>query len=185
MIRRLFVAVEDSGLERVSEVARRDPVVLVPTHRSYFDFLIVSSIFYQRHMLPPHIAARENMAFGPFGFLWRRAGAFFLRKSFADPLYKEVFRTYVAYLIKEGFTQDSSRGRARSGQALPRVRSASWDVEALLASGRRDCVRTRRDHLRAARRGRADGGEIRGAKKDESMLGLCAHALPQEPRRGC
>jgi hypothetical protein len=31
---------------------------------------------------PPHIAARENMAFGPFGFLWRRAGAFFIRRSF-------------------------------------------------------------------------------------------------------
>jgi glycerol-3-phosphate O-acyltransferase len=105
----------------VTEVARYDPVVLVPTHRSYFDFLIVSSLFYRRHMLPPHIAARENMAFGPFGFLWRRAGAFFLRRSFADPLYKEVFRTYVAYLIKEGFTQEFfiEGGRSRTGKTLP------------------------------------------------------------------
>jgi glycerol-3-phosphate O-acyltransferase len=128
VIRRLFVSIEDAGLERVSEVARRDPVVLVPTHRSYFDFLIVSSLFYRRHMLPPHIAARENMAFGPFGFLWRRAGAFFLRRSFADPLYKEVFRTYVAYLIKEGFTQEFfiEGGRSRSPTSDSSKRARWW-----------------------------------------------------------
>jgi glycerol-3-phosphate O-acyltransferase len=177
VIARLFRAVEDSGLETVTEVARRDPVVLVPTHRSYFDFLIVSSIFYRRHMLPPHIAARENMAFGPFGFLWRRAGAFFLRKSFADPLYKEVFRTYVAYLIKEGFTQEFfiEGGRSRTGKTLPpRLGVLSWDVEAYLASGRRDLlfVPVALTYERLVEEG-AMVGELEGAaKEEESMLGL-------------
>ncbi|TMA32127.1 MAG: hypothetical protein E6J87_13755, partial [Deltaproteobacteria bacterium] len=177
VIARLFVKVEDSGLERVSEVARRDPVVLVPTHRSYFDFLIVSSIFYRRHMLPPHIAARENMAFGPFGFLWRRAGAFFLRRSFADPLYKEVFRTYVAHLIKEGFTQEFfiEGSRSRTGKTLsPRLGVLSWDVEAFLASGRRDLlfVPVALTYERLVEEG-AMVGELEGAaKEDESMLGL-------------
>ncbi|HKA16288.1 MAG TPA: 1-acyl-sn-glycerol-3-phosphate acyltransferase, partial [Myxococcota bacterium] len=177
VIQRLFARVEDSGLERVSEVARRDPVVLVPTHRSYFDFLIVSSLFYRRHMLPPHIAARENMAFGPFGFLWRRAGAFFLRRSFADTLYKEVFRTYVAYLIKEGFTQEFfiEGGRSRTGKTLPpRLGVLSWDVEAFLASGRRDLlfVPVALTYERLVEEG-AMVGELEGAaKEDESMLGL-------------
>jgi glycerol-3-phosphate O-acyltransferase len=177
VIRRLFVTVEDSGLERVTEVARRDPVVLVPTHRSYFDFLIVSSLFYRRHMLPPHIAARENMAFGPFGFLWRRAGAFFLRRSFADPLYKEVFRTYVAYLIKEGFTQEFfiEGGRSRTGKTLPpRLGVLAWDVEAFLASGRRDLlfVPVALTYERLVEEG-AMVGELEGARKeDESMLRL-------------
>jgi glycerol-3-phosphate O-acyltransferase len=161
----------------VTEVARYDPVVLVPTHRSYFDFLIVSSLFYRRHMLPPHIAARENMAFGPFGFLWRRAGAFFLRRSFADPLYKEVFRTYVAYLIKEGFTQEFfiEGGRSRTGKTLPpRLGVLAWDVEAFLASGRRDLlfVPVALTYERLVEEG-AMVGELEGAaKEDESMLRL-------------
>jgi len=72
------------------------------------------------------------MAFGPFGFLWRRAGAFFLRKSFADPLYKEVFRTYVSYLIKEGFTQEffiGGRPVAHRQDAAAALGVLSWDVE--------------------------------------------------------
>jgi glycerol-3-phosphate O-acyltransferase len=76
VMRRLFASIELSGIEKVAEYAKRYPLVLVPSHRSYFDFLIVSSLFYANHLVPPHIAARDNMAFGPFGFLWRRAGAF-------------------------------------------------------------------------------------------------------------
>jgi glycerol-3-phosphate O-acyltransferase len=128
-------------------------------------------------MLPPHIAARENMAFGPFGFLWRRAGAFFLRRSFADPVYKEVFRTYVAYLIKEGFTQEFfiEGGRSRTGKTLaPRLGVLAWDVEAFLASGRRDLlfVPVALTYERLVEEG-AMVGELEGeAKRDESMLGL-------------
>ena len=44
--------------------------MLVPSHRSYFDFIILQLLFYDRHLLPPHIAARENMGFGPFGVLF-------------------------------------------------------------------------------------------------------------------
>jgi glycerol-3-phosphate O-acyltransferase len=92
-------------------------------------------------MVPPHIAARENMAFGPFGFLFRRVGAFFLRRSFEDPLYKEVFRRYVGYLVGEGFTQEFfiEGGRSRTGKSLaPRLGMLVWNIEAFIASGRRD-----------------------------------------------
>ncbi|MEM7412490.1 MAG: 1-acyl-sn-glycerol-3-phosphate acyltransferase [Myxococcota bacterium] len=177
VIKRLFVQVEDSGMEKVREASRRDPIVLVPTHRSYFDFLIISVLFYRRHMVPPHIAARDNMAFGPFGFLWRRAGAFFLRKSFDDPLYKAVFRTYVSYLIKEGFTQEFfiEGGRSRTGKTLPpRLGMLAWDVEAFLASGRRDLlfVPLALTYERLVEEG-AMVGELEGAEKsEESMLGL-------------
>ena len=76
IFRRMFAGIQVTGLGKVAEYARNHPIVLVPSHRSYFDFLILSLLFYDRHIIPPHIAARENMAFGPFGFLWRRAGAF-------------------------------------------------------------------------------------------------------------
>jgi glycerol-3-phosphate O-acyltransferase len=81
---RLFHRVEARGLDKLAEWAKRQPVVLVPSHRSYFDFVLLSWLSYQNHLMPPHIAARDNMAFGPFGFLFRRAGAFLMRRSYDD-----------------------------------------------------------------------------------------------------
>jgi glycerol-3-phosphate O-acyltransferase len=177
IVRRLFAAIDVFGIEKVTDYAKRHPLVLVPSHRSYFDFVIVSVLFYRSHIVPPHIAARDNMAFGPFGFLWRRAGAFFLRRSFDDPLYKTVFRAYVAYLIREGFTQEFfiEGGRSRTGKTLaPRLGMLSWDIDAFLDSGRRDLffvpIAITYEHLVEER---AMVGELEGEKKrDESMLGL-------------
>jgi glycerol-3-phosphate O-acyltransferase len=177
VMRRLFASIELSGIEKVAEYAKRYPLVLVPSHRSYFDFLIISSLFYANHLVPPHIAARDNMAFGPFGFLWRRAGAFFLRRSFEDPLYKEVFRAYVAYLIKEGFTQEFfiEGGRSRTGKTMaPRLGMLAWNIEAFLASSRRDLFFV---PIAITYEGLVEEGaivdEIEGAKKTgESMMGL-------------
>ena len=141
LFKRLFASIEVHRLDEIAADAKRHPIVLVPSHRSYFDFLILSWLFYQNYLVPPHIAARENMAFGPFGYLFRNVGAFYLRKSFDDPLYKEVFRAYVAFLIREGFTQEFfiEGGRSRSGKTLaPRLGMLSWDVDAFLESDRRD-----------------------------------------------
>jgi len=141
LIRRLFSSVETRGLDKVAEYAKRHPLVLVPNHRSYFDFLIVSLLFYNSYLVPPHIAARDNMAFGPFGLIFRMAGAFYLRRSFDDPLYKQVFRAYVAYLVREGFTQEFfiEGGRSRTGKTMaPRLGMLSWDLDAFLECSRRD-----------------------------------------------
>jgi glycerol-3-phosphate O-acyltransferase len=177
IVRRLFAAIEVFGIEKVTDYAKRNPLVLVPSHRSYFDFVIVSILFYRSHIVPPHIAARDNMAFGPFGFLWRRAGAFFLRRSFDDPLYKTVFRAYVAYLIREGFTQEFfiEGGRSRTGKTLaPRLGMLSWDMDGFLDSGRRDLffVPIALTYERLVEE-RAMVGELEGEEKEaESMLGL-------------
>jgi len=177
LFRRLFVSIETSGLEKVAEYAKRHPIVLVPSHRSYFDFLILSWLFYANHLVPPHIAARENMGFGPFGFVFRRAGAFFLRRSFDDPVYKAVFRSYVIWLVKEGFTQEFfiEGTRSRTGRTMaPKLGMLSWDVEGFLASNRRDLffVPISITYERLLEEG-AMVSELEGAgKKDESMLGL-------------
>jgi len=177
IFKRLFGSIDVNGLEKVAEYAKRHPLVLVPSHRSYFDFLILSWMFYGNHLVPPHIAARENMGFGPFGYIFRRAGAFFLRRSFADPLYKEVFRRYVTYLVREGFTQEFfiEGGRSRTGKTLaPRLGMLSWDVEAFLATGRRDLffVPIAITYERLVEEG-AMIDELEGGKKvEESTLGL-------------
>jgi len=177
VVRRLFAKVEVSGLETVARYAKRHPIVLVPSHRSYFDFLIVSMIFYANYLIPPHIAARENMGFGPFGFLWRRCGAFFMRKSFDDPLYKEIFRAYVAHLVSEGVTQEFfiEGGRSRTGKTLaPRLGILSWEVEAFLSTARRDLffVPIAITYERLVEEGSMVDELEGGNKKDESLWGL-------------
>jgi glycerol-3-phosphate O-acyltransferase len=177
IFRRLFTSIETSGLEKVAEYAKRHPIVLVPSHRSYFDFLILSWLFYAHHLVPPHILARENMAFGPFGWIFRRAGAFFMRRSFDDPLYKEVFRAYVSYLVKEGFTQEFfiEGTRSRTGRTLaPKLGMLSWDVEGFLSSQRGDLffVPIAITYERLIEEGSMLEELGGAAKKDESMLGL-------------
>lgn len=177
ILRRMFAGVETLGIEKVAEYAKRDAVVLVPSHRSYFDFLILSWLFYANYLVPPHIAARDNMGFGPFGYIFRRAGAYFLRGNFDDPLYKEVFRAYVSYLVREGFTQEFfiEGGRSRTGKTLaPRLGMVSWNVEAFARSQRRDlyfvpvAITYERLVEESAMVEEMEGGE----KKKESMLGL-------------
>ena len=177
IFKKLFSSIENTGLEQVKEHAMKQPIVLVPSHRSYFDFLILSWLFYQKYLVPPHIVARENMAFGPFGFLFRRVGAFFMRRNLDDPLYKEVFRAYVGYLVREGFTQEFfiEGGRSRTGKMLaPRFGILSWDVEAFLESQRRDLlfvpinITYERLVEESSMIDELEGGE----KAGESMLGL-------------
>jgi len=177
ILKRMFVSIELIGIEKIANYAKRNPLVLAPSHRSYFDFLILSTAFYANHLVPPHIAARENMAFGPFGFLWRRGGAFYLRRSFEDPLYRAIFRSYITYLIKQGYTQEFfiEGGRSRTGKMLsPKLGMLAWNVEAFLQSARQDLffvpIAITYEHLVEER---AIVGEREGEKKeDESVMGL-------------
>jgi glycerol-3-phosphate O-acyltransferase len=177
IMNRVFVSIELTGIEKIAEYAKRHPVVLAPSHRSYFDFMIISTAFYANHLVPPHIAARENMAFGPMGYFFRRAGAFFLRRSFEDPIYKAVFRSYVSYLVREGFTQEFfiEGGRSRTGKALqPKLGLLTWDLDAFLTSARRDLffVPIAITYERLVEEG-VMVGELQGdSKSEESMLGL-------------
>ncbi|MFN8543304.1 MAG: 1-acyl-sn-glycerol-3-phosphate acyltransferase [Candidatus Binatia bacterium] len=119
---RVFGGLEITGLERVVECVKQHPVVLVPSHRSHFDYLILSYIFHTNYLSPPHIAAGINLSFWPMGPLFRGAGAYFIRRTFEDnELYKLVFRKYLTFLIREGYTQEFfiEGGRTRTGKILP------------------------------------------------------------------
>ncbi len=142
MFNRLFARVEILGLDKVVAAAKLHPVVLAPTHRSHFDYLILSWLFYENHLVPPHVAAGDNLTFWPLGPILRRAGGFFLRRSFdGDELYAAVFRAYVQLLIKDGATQEFfiEGGRSRSGKTLvPRLGMLRMIIDAFLRGARRD-----------------------------------------------
>ncbi len=139
---RMFSGLEIRGLDRVVERLKQHPIVLVPCHRSHFDYLILSYIFHENFLSPPHIAAGINMAFWPMGAFFRGAGAYFIRRSFeGNPLYKMVFRSYLEYLIREGYTQEFfiEGGRSRTGKILtPRLGMLAGIVDAFVDGVRRD-----------------------------------------------
>lgn len=98
------IDVDHEGLERVRQLATRHRIVLVPSHKSHIDYLVLSYVFYQNGLIPPHIAAGVNLSFWPLGPIFRHSGAFFLRRSFSDdPLYRALFNAYLVKLLEEGF----------------------------------------------------------------------------------
>jgi glycerol-3-phosphate O-acyltransferase len=139
---KLFDRLEVHGLEKVAEAAKLHPVVLVPCHRSHLDYLILSWLFYERHLVPPLVAAGINLSFWPLGSIFRRAGGFFLRRSFeGDRLYATVFRSYVRQLIKDGVTQEFfiEGTRSRTGRTLePRFGMLNMVLESYAQGVRRD-----------------------------------------------
>ncbi len=139
---RMFSGLVPIGFDAVVEKVKHHPVVLVPCHRSHFDYLIISYLFHQNFVSPPHIAAGINMAFWPMGPLFRASGAYFIRRSFGDnELYKVVFRQYLKFLIRDGYTQEFfiEGGRSRTGKIMtPRLGMLSAIVNAYLEGVRRD-----------------------------------------------
>lgn len=116
------IMVDAEGLSRVWQAARRGPVVMVPSHKSHIDYLVLSQVFFKDGMMPPHIAAGENLSFWPLGAIFRRSGAFFIRRSFAgDKLYSAICAAYVKRLLKDGHAVEFfiEGGRSRSGKLLP------------------------------------------------------------------
>ena len=140
--RRMFTGLDVRGLDKVVECLKQHPIVLVPCHRSHFDYLILSHIFHENFLSPPHIAAGINMAFWPMGPFFRGAGAYFIRRTFeGNDLYKLVFQKYLEYLIREGYTQEFfiEGGRSRTGKILtPKLGMLTAIVNTFLEGVRRD-----------------------------------------------
>ncbi|WP_354622996.1 glycerol-3-phosphate 1-O-acyltransferase PlsB [Psychromonas sp. MME2] len=97
-------------------------IIYMPCHRSHMDYLLLSYILFEQGLVPPHVAAGVNLNFFPAGAIFRRSGAFFIRRSFkGQPLYGEVFKSYFAMLFKQGYPIEffTEGGRSRTGRLLP------------------------------------------------------------------
>ena len=79
-------------------------MVLVPSHRSYLDFLLVSYVcFATDNPLPVIAAGADFLNMRVVGALFRNSGAIFMRRSFmSDPLYWVVFTEYIQTQLQYG-----------------------------------------------------------------------------------
>ncbi len=113
--------VDKEGLKKIREAAKRSSLVIMPCHKSHMDYLILSQILFHNNLTPPHIAAGINLSFFPMGHIFRRSGAFFLRRTFkGDPLYPIVFSAYVKTILSEGYSIEYfiEGGRSRTGKLV-------------------------------------------------------------------
>ena len=126
--------VDAEGMERVREAARNGPLVLLPSHKSHVDYLVLSYVLSQNAVSPPLIAAGDNLSFFPLGFLLRRSGAFFIRRSFKGrKLYAALVDAYLRKILVEGFNVEffMEGGRSRTGKLLaPKLGLLSMVVDA-------------------------------------------------------
>ncbi len=138
----LYDGIETTNLDRVRAVAGKSDMVYVPCHRSHIDYLLLSYVLYHNGLALPHIAAGINLNLLIVGSLLRRAGAFFMRRSFRDePVYKAVFDEYVRLLLSKGFPIEYfiEGGRSRTGMMLsPRPGMINMTVNAFYKNPERD-----------------------------------------------
>uniref|UniRef100_A0A8D0CZM9 Glyceronephosphate O-acyltransferase n=1 Tax=Sander lucioperca TaxID=283035 RepID=A0A8D0CZM9_SANLU len=99
------ICVNEDGIQRLQQAIQEHPVVLLPSHRSYMDFLLMSYILYTYDVALPVIAAgMDFMGMKFVGEMLRMSGAFFIRRSFGgDKLYWALFSEYVKTMLKNGF----------------------------------------------------------------------------------
>lgn len=118
---RLYNGINVHNFEMVEKHALDHEVIYVPCHRSHIDYLLLSYVIFTRGLMSPHIAAGANLNMPIVGGLLRRAGAFFLRRSFKDNfLYGAVFHEYLHQMVSGGFPIEYfvEGGRSRTGRLL-------------------------------------------------------------------
>ncbi|WP_253306108.1 glycerol-3-phosphate 1-O-acyltransferase PlsB [unidentified bacterial endosymbiont] len=119
-------------------------IVYLPCHRSHMDYLLLSYVLYREGLVPPHIAAGINLNFWPVGTLFRRTGAFFIRRSFkGNKLYSMALQSYLATLFSQGCPVEYfiEGGRSRTGRLLaPKTGLLSMTLQALLGGTPRPVV---------------------------------------------
>lgn len=141
---RIYDGVTMHHLDKLKQVAPGNEIIYVPCHRSHMDYLLLSYLLYQHGIVPPHIAAGDNLNLPVIGPVLRKGGAFFLRRSFkANALYAAVFSEYVAQLVGDGFSIEYfiEGGRSRTGRLLqPKGGMLAMTVRAFLRAPRRPVV---------------------------------------------
>ena len=117
---KLYKGIDVSNLEPVKELANKKyEIVYFSNHRSHLDYLLVNYSLYANDLPTPHTAAGKNLDFFPIGPIFRRGGAFFIRRSFrGNRLYTAVFNEYLHYLLSNGHPVQffPEGGRSRTGR---------------------------------------------------------------------
>jgi len=134
------IDVDNKDLDNLREAVGRGPLLLLPTHKSHIDYIVISQVMRDANIMMPHIAAGENLSFWPLGWLFRSSGAFFIRRKFInDRFYTAVVNGYIRRLIQSGLAIEVfiEGGRSRTGKLLrPKLGMLEMALRALATTPR-------------------------------------------------
>jgi glycerol-3-phosphate O-acyltransferase len=129
--------VDEEGMAQLREASAKGPLMFMPTHRSHVDYLLLSWLVSYYDIAPPYIAAGDNLRRIPVvGWIFRRSGAFFIKRSFwNNRLYTVCLSEYLRKILTEGYNIEFfiEGTRSRSGKVLtPRLGLLKWIADAAL-----------------------------------------------------
>ena len=130
-------------IEAMRLALENHPAVLLFSHRSYLDGVIVPVAMQENRLPPVHTFAGINLSFGFMGPLMRRSGAIFIRRKLDDPVYKYVLREFVGYIVQKRFNLSwAIEGtRSRTGKMLPpKLGLLAYVADAYLAGRSEDIL---------------------------------------------
>jgi len=108
-------------IDRMRELNKQGPVIIMPCHRSHVDYLVVAYLLEIQGLRYPRTAAGDNLSKWPLGAILRRCGAFFLRRSFkGETIFPLVFDAYIRHTLRERHNMVFfiEGGRSRTGKLL-------------------------------------------------------------------
>lgn len=175
---RIYSGIEVANISQLKSIPDDAELVFLSNHRSHADYLLIGYVLFHNGFQIPHTAAGVNLNFWPAGPILRRAGAFFLRRSFGgDRLYTTVFTEYLQFLVSKGFwiTFFPEGGRSRTGRLLPpKTGLISMLVQNYLRERKRKIffipVHVNYDRIAEVK---TYAKELRGLKKNQSPFGKC------------
>ena len=118
---KFYSGIDVHSSAKLKPLALTHELVYVPCHRSHIDYLLLSYVIHNEGLAIPYIAAGKNLNMPVIGPVLRKAGAFFIRRSFKDnALYSIVMFEYLASQISSGMPIEYfiEGGRSRTGRLL-------------------------------------------------------------------
>lgn len=116
------IVLDSEDLEHIRQISKQHPTAFLVTHKTHVDFPALNRVLFDNDFPAPHTFGGVNMAFAGLGFLARRAGVIFIRRSFQDDLlYKLILRQYIGFLMQKNFPLSwAFEGtRSRIGKLMP------------------------------------------------------------------
>lgn len=113
---------DEERMKEIRSVTLSTPTALLFTHKTHVDGAAMVAAAGAESFPLLHVIGGDNMAFFGIGYLMRRAGAVFIRRSTADsPVYKACLRYYLAFLLEKRFPVSwALEGtRSRNGKLMP------------------------------------------------------------------
>jgi len=136
------ITCDPAEIERFRELVRNHPIALVGNHRSQVDGFAMYCAMHDNGLPHPYTFGGINMKLPVMGTLLKGSKLIFIRRKFGDqPVYKEVLRAYIDFLVENRFPLfwAIEGTRSRTGKlSAPRFGLVSWVVDAQHRAHRED-----------------------------------------------